>query len=117
MRPTVAAPLLLASIALFDGTASAQAPRRDPTQPPPSYAAQPAAHPKEPLPAFKPEHLVMYDGKRYVMWRGRRHAVGDEIEGARIERIDETEVWVRTERGVRKLPLFAGIRKTEESKK
>lgn len=117
MRPTVAAPILLAAITLFDGTASAQAPRRDPTQPPAGYGAPAAAGPREPVAGFKPEHLVMLDGKRYVMWRGRRYAVGDEIEGARIERIEETEVVLRKDGGLRRVPLFAGIRKTEESKK
>ncbi len=106
--------LLFVGIGMAAGaaiTAAAQSPlRRDPTVPPPTYGAQPPKA-RDPMDAFRPEHLVTVDGKRYLMWRGRRYGAGDSIEGARIERLDETEVWLRTERGMRKLALFPGIQK------
>jgi hypothetical protein len=83
---------------------------RDPTRPPPEWGPQPAPA-RSTADAFRPEHLVVIDGRRYVMWRGRRYREGESIGGARIERIDEAEVWLRTAEGVRKLPVFAGIEK------
>jgi hypothetical protein len=108
-------PARLAAVAL--ALAAAQAPAlaevlRDPTQPPPGYGAPVAATAaREPVDAFKPEHLVTVDGQRYVMWRGHRYRVGDTVQGARIERIEESGVWVRAAEGSRKLPLYAGIEK------
>ena len=85
---------------------------RDPTLPPPGYGAPAAAAaPREPVDSFRPEHLVIVDGKRYVMWRGHRYGAGDTVQGARIERIEESGVWVRAAEGSRKLPLYAGIEK------
>lgn len=83
---------------------------RDPTVPPAGYGA-PAASVRGPIEAFKPEHLVTVDGKRYVMWRGHRYSVGDTVQGARIERVEDSAVWVRTADGARKLPFYAGIEK------
>ena len=86
-------------------------PRRDPTQPPAGYGAAPVAAPHDPVEAFKPEHLVMVDGQRYLLWQGRRYRVGDTLQGARIERIEEGEVWLRNDRGLRKLSLYPRIQK------
>jgi hypothetical protein len=98
-------------VAMLGGSAAAQAtPLRDPTQPPAAYGAQPVPE-RDAIGGFRPQHLVTVDGQRYLVWQGRRYRVGDSVQGARIERIDDTEVWVRTHEGVRKLPLFAGIEK------
>ena len=83
---------------------------RDPTVPPAGYGA-PAASPRDPAESFRPEHLVTVDGKRYVMWRGHRYREGDSVQGVRIDRIEDSAVWVRTADGARKLPLYAGIEK------
>lgn len=112
-----------ASIVLFAAAAAAasadaraqSAGRRDPTLPPPSYGAQPQAE-RDPIEGLRAEHLVTVDGHRYLMWRGRRYAVGDSVQGARIERIEDSGVWVRTEQGVRKLGLFAGVEKNERER-
>ena len=102
-------PAGLAAIALAAAAAQAEV-LRDPTRPPPGYGAPATAAPaREPVDAFKPEHLVTVDGKRYVMWRGHRYRVGDTVQGARIERIEESGVWVRGAEGSRRLPLYAGI--------
>jgi len=97
-------------VALAAAEASAQATFRDPTVPPPGFGAQPSAA-RAPVDAFRPEHLVIVDGQRYVMWRGGRYRAGDTVQGVRIERIEESAVWVRTADGSRKLPLYAGIEK------
>lgn len=105
--------LAAAAAAFFVAEVPAQANvPRDPTQPPPGYGAPVAsAAAREPAEAFKPEHLVTVDGQRYVMWRGHRYRAGDTVQGTRIERIEESGVWVRTASGSRKLPLYAGIEK------
>lgn len=84
--------------------------RRDPTQPPAGYGAAPSA-PRDPIEAFRPGHLVVVDGQRYLVWAGRRYGVGDTVHGARIERLEETAVWLKSGDRVRKLPLYPGIEK------
>ncbi len=83
---------------------------RDPTQPPPEFA-QPGGGERLLPEVIDPKHLVVVNGNRFLIWKSRRLAVGDLIEGARIERISETEVWVRNAAGLRKLPIFSGIEK------
>lgn len=83
---------------------------RDPTRPPPGWGAQPGPQ-REPLDAFRAQHLVIVDGQPYLMWQGRRYGVGERIGDARIERIEETQVWLATPTGTRRVPLFTGIEK------
>lgn len=85
---------------------------RDPTQPPPGYGAPRAAAPA-PAEDFRPTHLVTVEGRRYIVWRGKRYGVGDSIDGARIERLDESEVWLRSGGSLRKHPLYPGTEKKE----
>ncbi len=88
---------------------------RDPTQPPPGYGAGPAPA-VDPVAGFRPEYILAVDGRRYLVLHGRRYAVGDSIEGARIERIDDQAVWVRTAQGVRELKLFEGVEKNDRER-
>jgi len=98
------------------GLASGEpAPRRDPTVPPPAYGAQPHAG-RDPVDGLRAEHLVTVDGHRYLIWQGRRYAVGDSVQGARIERIEDSGVWLRTAQGVRKLGVFSGVEKNERER-
>ncbi|MEI6738035.1 MAG: hypothetical protein WCL29_06110, partial [Pseudomonadota bacterium] len=83
---------------------------RDPTQPPAAYAA-PVNSARMPAGVIKPDHLVTVNGVRYLVWNSRRYAIGEMIDGARIERITESDVWLRGADGVRKLTLFSGIEK------
>ena len=103
--------ICLAAAAALDVSAAT---RRDPTQPPAGYGA-PQAAAREPSDGFRPTHLVIVDGKRYVVWRGKRYGIGDSVEGARIERLDESEVWLRSGDRLRKLPLYPGIEKKERA--
>lgn len=103
------------AVALLSGAAAAQSVAlRDPTEPPSAFGSR-AGSPSNPLDTFKPEHVITVEGQRYVVWKGRRYGVGDGLLGARIERLDETEIWLRTDGGVRKLPLFAGVEKNPPS--
>ncbi len=89
------------------------APLRDPTRPPAAYASaqHPVAAPVSVAPAFQPQYVLTVDGVRYLVWNGRRYRVGDTIEGARIERIGESEIWLQGAEGKRKLSLYSGIEK------
>lgn len=82
---------------------------RDPTQPPAALAAPGSV--RNPLDSFRPQHLVIVGGERYLVLNGRRYRAGEIISGGQIERITETEVWLRGGDGLRKLPLFSGIEK------
>ena len=106
----VYAGVLLATVACWGvKVANAQA-GRDPTQPPPAYAS-PTPTPRQPVDEFRFEHLVTVNGVRYLVWNSRRYAAGDSIGGARIERISENAIWLRSAGSVRKLLLFPSIEK------
>lgn len=115
------APLLGLGLALSTPLAWAQAPlrdlTRDPMQPPPearapgpagadgsggtAAAAAPAA----------PRQLMSVDGRRYVVEGTRRLAVGDMLGSARIERIDDSAVWVRDGGTLQRLSVHGAVRR------
>jgi hypothetical protein len=106
-----ALPLLLTAL-----VAQAQDGPRDPTAlPAPLRAALATAAPgasaaESALPVVR--QVVFADGKAYVVQRGRRHAVGEMLEGARIERITEQAVWLREPGGpLHREPLYGGVEK------
>ena len=110
--PSHPASLVAIALAFAAADVPAQATMlRDPTQPPPGYGAPASASVRAPVESFRPEHLVTVEGQRYVMWRGHRYRAGDTVQGVRIERIEDSGVWVRGAEGSRKLPLYAGIEK------
>jgi hypothetical protein len=99
------------AVAMLSGAAGAEpAALRDPTEPPLAYSAKPGGA-RIPSDSFRPEHLVSADGKRFVVWKSRRYGVGDSIQGSRIERIEESEVWLRSDGNLRKLSVYGGIEK------
>lgn len=108
MRSSKIPAMIVAAATAVPGAAAL----RDPTQPPPGYGAPRTAAPA-PAESFRPTHLVTVDGRRYVVWRGKRYGVGDSIEGARIERLDESEVWLRSGGSLRKHRLYPGTEKKE----
>lgn len=103
--------LLTASLA-----APAQDAARDPTALPPALrhamAAASAASAPGAAPAATGVHQVVFvNGRGYVVQRGRRHGVGEQLDGARIERITEQAVWLREAGQVRREPLYGGVEK------
>ena len=93
--------------------AAAEAPRglRDPMQPPAVARIATninAADAPAPV-ALTARHLLVVDGRRYVVDGNRRRAVGDLLGEARIERIEDAAVVVRTASGTQRLPLFGGV--------
>jgi hypothetical protein len=106
---TCAVPLLALAL-----TAQAQDAGRDPTAWPPALrsamaAASAASAPETAAAAIR--HVVFANGRAYVVQRGRRHAVGELLDGARIERITEQAVWLREAGQVRREPLYGGVEK------
>jgi hypothetical protein len=55
--------------------------------------------------------VVFSDGRGYVVQRSRRYAVGEQLDGARIERITEQAVWLREAGQLRREPLYSGVEK------
>lgn len=109
-----------AFLALLLAAAQAQAadePTRDPTAWPPALrSAMAAASAASAASGVEPvenaiRHVVFAGGRAYVVQRGRRYGVGEQIEGARIERITEQAVWLREAGQVRREPLYGGVEK------
>ncbi|MFZ2990742.1 hypothetical protein [Ideonella sp.] len=99
---------------------AATAQTRDPTTPPPqarladpasavgSAAARETSSEAEAL-LQALQHRTVIDGKPYLIERGWLRGVGDRLGTARIERITDTEVWLRDDTGLRKLALYPGV--------
>ncbi len=83
---------------------------RDPTLAPPEASAAPG-EPGKPAPAAGMA-VVVQDGKPHLVVGTRLVAVGQKMGNARIERITETEVWLREGKQLRKLQRFSGIQRT-----
>ncbi len=102
--------LSLVSPTAMVGWAATAVPLRDPTQPPAAFGT-PVGNARLPIDRLRPEQLVTIGGIIYLVWNGRRYKAGDTIDGSRIERISESEVWLKTAGTVRKLPVFVGVEK------
>lgn len=61
---------------------------------------------------IQPVSVIVSNGKPYVVVGSRLHGVGDKFAGATIERISETELWLRDGKEIHKIALHAGIRRT-----
>ncbi len=55
--------------------------------------------------------VIFSNGRGYVVQRGRRYAVGEQLDGARIERITEQAVWLREAGQLRRESLYSGVEK------
>ena len=79
---------------------------RDPTQPPGSGVATTGS-------AARPSQggwsVIVVDGRPHVAVGTRLYAEGQMLGRARVERISETEVWLREGKVLRKVPLYAGV--------
>lgn len=107
-RKTLSCALLLA----LSGSSS-HAIDRDPTLwpagmlPAPPASAASGADPDAPV----ARQVLFRDGRAYLVVQGRRYAVGDVIDGARIQRIDETAIWWNEAGQVRRESLYGGVEK------
>lgn len=98
---------LLLGVAL--GVVSAQS-LRDPTLPPADAGAPGApAAAATPSLASSATTVIVRNGRAYLAVGTRLYAQGAKLGQARIERITETELWLREGGVLRKVPLFDGI--------
>jgi hypothetical protein len=101
---------VLAIVGLVAWPARAQE-GRDPTRAPAEVLAMPDAAAVRTPWGTDGVAVVVRDGKPYLVSGTRLYGVGQQIGGFRIERIAETEVWLRSGNQMRKLPRFTGIQR------
>lgn len=91
------------------GVAGAQTPR-DPTLPPLDAGVAVTPNAARSL-SFDSSAttVIVRNGRRYLAVGTRLYAPGEKLGQARIERITETELWLREGGVLRKLPFFDGI--------
>ncbi len=115
-RPLLAAaaccvPLLACPAAWASPEAAGRAPSRDPMLAPadarPAAAAASSAAPATEAPQAR--HLMVIDGRRYVVWGGRIRGVGEMLGEARIERIEDSAIVVRLDGTLQRLPLYGDV--------
>ena len=95
------------------GPANAQV-LRDPTVPPAEagFASAVAGAGGKPLSAVPDTMTVIVrDGRPYLVVGTRLYAQGEKLGQVRIERISETEIWLREGGVLRKVPQFQGIQR------
>ena len=119
MRGLIALSLLL-PLLLALPAAHADEAARDPMAWPPALrsavaAAQAASAASAPGAAEAPDNairqVVFSNGRGYVVVHGRRYGVGEQLDGARIERITEQAVWLRQAGQLKREPLYGGVEK------
>ena len=81
---------------------------RDPTQPPGAGMGSATVPGRAEAPTWS---VIVVDGKRHVATGTRLYAEGQMLGRARIERITETEIWLREGQALRKVPLYAGVQR------
>jgi hypothetical protein len=115
--PMTASLYVAMSVVLTAWHATGAAALRDPTEPPPAAQAAMAASGAGSVSAAEagdapmPRHIVVSNGRSYLIERGRRLGVGDALGHARIERIESDAVWLREGSSTRRVPLYAGVTK------
>lgn len=113
MRPVL--PSLWAAL-VFTAASAAVLPAaaqslRDPTLPPwgSGLSEGPGAAPVHGLRG--PLSVLVVNGQRYLVVGTRLYAPGQQLGASRIERITETEVWLRDGRELRKISNFVGVQR------
>ncbi len=100
---------LLLVVSLAQAEAQGQ---RDPTVPPAEAGfAGPAAAGKSQTIEPGAMTIIVRDGRPYLAVGTRLYARGEKLGQARIERISETEVWLREGGALRKVSQFPGIQR------
>jgi hypothetical protein len=105
----VMATLVVPALVAWTAQAFAQIPR-DPTLPPVAALPEtPASSPSLVVDTFGPLSVMVRDGQSFVVRGTRLYARGQMLGAARIERIAETEIWLREGKQLHKVQLFSGI--------
>lgn len=107
-----AAACMLIAVFFWFHLAHAQA-LRDPTVPPAEAGlASPALDVKSGGLAASVMTIIVRDGRPYLAVGTRLYAQGEKLGQARVERITETEVWLREGGVLRKIQQFPGIQRS-----
>lgn len=85
--------------------------QRDPTVPPLAGGGGAGAGPVKPRASQGGWPVIVVDGRPHVAVGTRLYAEGQMLGTARIERITETEVWLRQGRELRKVQNYPGVRR------
>jgi hypothetical protein len=103
---------VLVVLSILAGNALQAQTLRDPTQAPADAVPGPdgAVVSSSPL-GDDGVAVVVRGGKPYLVSGTRLYAVGQKIGASRIERISETEVWLRNGTELQKIQRFAGIQR------
>lgn len=110
VRPQHSALLACALSCVLACTGALAQDQRDPTRAPALPSAAGAADGAPALPVSPGNtSVVMREGKPYLVVGTRLVAVGQNVEGFRLERITETEVWLRQGKALHKVARFGGI--------
>lgn len=102
--------LFSAVLALCAMTTQAQ--ERDPTVAPPEVAPGSTVLPGAPGAVMQGSNVIVRNGQPHLVVGTRLVAIGQKVGEARLERITETEIWLREGKQLRKLPRFAGIQRS-----
>jgi hypothetical protein len=113
---TYGAPVRIALLCWFVGLglANGQAQGlRDPTIPPAAAGLGEAKGAKSAAEGdiSGPISVLVVDGRAHVVVGTRLYAQGQKLGTTRIERITETEVWLREGRDLRRVSLFSGVQR------
>lgn len=81
---------------------------RDPTAEPPQMGGVPAGEGASGSDVL-PLSVIVVNGRPHVIMGTRLYAPGQKLGQARIERITETEIWLREGAVLRKVPRYQGI--------
>lgn len=82
---------------------------RDPTQPPARAQAPHVDAGKPAAPEIDSAAVVVRDGKPFLVVGTRLYCAGEKLGPYVIERVGETEVWLRNGKELRKIQRFTGI--------
>ena len=85
---------------------------RDPTQPPPSAVASTGGVASPEPRGLDTMAVIVRDGKPFLVVDTRLYAPGQKIGNVVLERITETEVWLREGKKLRKLARFTGVQRS-----
>ncbi len=107
--PSWAGAALSMAMALSPIAAQAQG-QRDPTVAP-AAALSAAPAPGTPASGATAMTVIVRDGQPYLVVGTRLYAQGQMLGNARIERIGETEIWLREGRLLRRVQRFSGVQR------
>ncbi|WP_294765707.1 hypothetical protein [uncultured Rhodoferax sp.] len=90
----------------------AQAQDRDPTLAPSETAPGSTVLPGAPGGVMQGSNVIVRNGQPHLVVGTRLVAVGQLVGNARLERITETEIWLRDGKQLSKVPRFTGIQRS-----